>query len=44
MNNAAATMIDIVSLVTCVNDIIGEIAFALEEQQRGIEQVAQAVS
>ena len=44
MNNAAATMIDIVSSVTRVNDIMGEIASASEEQQRGIEQVAQAVS
>ena len=30
--------------VTRVNDIMGEIASASEEQQRGIEQVAQAVS
>lgn len=37
-------MIDIVSSVTRVNDIMGEIASASEEQQRGIEQVAQAVS
>lgn len=44
VNNAAATMIDIVSSVTRVNDIMGEIASASEEQQRGIEQVAQAVS
>ncbi|XPE44872.1 methyl-accepting chemotaxis protein [Shigella flexneri] len=44
VNNAAATMIDIVSSVTRVNDITGEIASASEEQQRGIEQVAQAVS
>jgi len=41
VNNAAATMIDIVSSVTRVNDIMGEIASASEEQQRG---VAQAVS
>lgn len=44
MNNAAATMTDIVSSVTRVNDIMGEIASASEEQRRGIEQVAQAVS
>ncbi|EET4121842.1 methyl-accepting chemotaxis protein II [Escherichia coli] len=44
VNNAAATMIDIVSSVTRVDDIMGEIASASEEQQRGIEQVAQAVS
>ena len=44
VNNAAATMIDIVSSVTRVNDIMGEIASASEERQRGIEQVAQAVS
>ncbi|EOL7905188.1 methyl-accepting chemotaxis protein IV [Escherichia coli] len=43
VNNAAATMIDIVSSVTRVNDIMG-VASASEEQQRGIEQVAQAVS
>lgn len=43
-STAAATMIDIVSSVTRVNDIMGEIASASEEQQRGIEQVAQAVS
>lgn len=44
VNNAAATMTDIVSSVTRVNDIMGEIASASEEQRRGIEQVAQAVS
>ncbi|MBC3266696.1 methyl-accepting chemotaxis protein, partial [Escherichia coli] len=44
VNNAAATMTDIVSSVTRVNDIMGEIASASEEQWRGIEQVAQAVS
>lgn len=44
VNNVAATMTDIVSSVTRVNDIMGEIASASEEQQRGIEQVAQAVS
>ncbi|MDI4596549.1 aerotaxis receptor, partial [Klebsiella pneumoniae] len=32
VNNAAATMIDIVSSVTRVNDIMGEIASASEEQ------------
>jgi methyl-accepting chemotaxis protein-4 (peptide sensor receptor) len=30
--------------VTRVNDIMGEIASASDEQRRGIEQVAQAVS
>ncbi|MCV4731721.1 methyl-accepting chemotaxis protein, partial [Escherichia coli] len=44
VNNAAATMTDIVSSVTRVNDIMGEIASASEEQRRGIEQVVQAVS
>ena len=37
VNNAAATMTDIVSSVTRVNDIMGEIASASEEQRRGIE-------
>ncbi|XNM49072.1 hypothetical protein ACLK17_11535 [Escherichia coli] len=44
MNNAAATIIDTVSSGDPVNNITGEIASASEEQQRGIEQVAQAVS
>lgn len=41
---AARTMTEIVSSVTRVNDIMGEIASASDEQRRGIEQVAQAVS
>ncbi|WP_054180678.1 methyl-accepting chemotaxis protein IV [Trabulsiella odontotermitis] len=41
---AASTMQDIVRSVTQVNDIMGEIASASDEQRRGIEQVAQAVS
>ncbi|MEG1213939.1 MAG: methyl-accepting chemotaxis protein IV, partial [Leclercia sp.] len=40
---AARTMTEIVSSVTRVNDIMGEIASASDEQRRGIEQVAQAV-
>lgn len=39
VNNAAATMIDIVSSVTRVNDIMGEIASASEEQQRGLSRL-----
>ena len=41
---ASRTMTEIVSSVTRVNDIMGEIASASDEQRRGIEQVAQAVS
>lgn len=41
---AARTMTEIVSSVTRVNDIMGDIASASDEQRRGIEQVAQAVS
>ncbi|EHM45940.1 putative methyl-accepting chemotaxis protein I [Yokenella regensburgei ATCC 43003] len=41
---AANTMQDIVQSVTQVNDIMGEIASASDEQRRGIEQVALAVS
>lgn len=37
-------MTEIVRSVTQVNDIMGEIASASDEQRRGIEQVAQAVS
>ena len=44
VDTAANTMTEIVSSVTQVNDIMGEIASASDEQRRGIEQVAQAVS
>lgn len=44
VNTAAHTMTEIVSSVTRVNDIMGEIASASDEQRRGIEQVAQAVT
>ena len=44
VDTAAATMAEIVRSVTQVNDIMGEIASASDEQRRGIEQVAQAVS
>ena len=37
-------MNDIVNAVTRVTDIMGEIASASDEQSRGIDQVAQAVS
>lgn len=42
--SAGETMEEIVQSVTRVNDIMGEIASASDEQRRGIEQVAQAVS
>lgn len=44
VGTAAQTMTDIVRSVTQVNDIMGEIASASDEQRRGIEQVALAVS
>ncbi|MGV2810793.1 methyl-accepting chemotaxis protein IV [Enterobacter cancerogenus] len=44
VDTAAQTMNEIVTSVTRVNDIMGEIASASDEQRRGIEQVAQAVS
>ena len=44
VDTAARTMTEIVSSVTRVNDIMGEIASASDEQRRGIEQVAQAVT
>ena len=44
VDNSAQTMAEIVRSVTQVNDIMGEIASASDEQRRGIEQVAQAVS
>ncbi|EXU76109.1 methyl-accepting chemotaxis protein [Erwinia mallotivora] len=42
--SAGETMEEIVQSVTRVNDIMGEIASASDEQRRGIEQVALAVS
>lgn len=39
VNNATATMTDIVSSVTRVNDIMGEIASASEEQRRGLSRL-----
>ncbi|EOS93200.1 methyl-accepting chemotaxis protein [Erwinia tracheiphila] len=42
--SAGETMDEIVQSVTRVNDIMGEIASASDEQRRGIEQVARAVS
>ncbi|MGO3909325.1 methyl-accepting chemotaxis protein IV [Huaxiibacter chinensis] len=44
VDTAAKTMTEIVTSVTRVNDIMGEIASASDEQRRGIEQVAQAVT
>ncbi|MDF7760163.1 methyl-accepting chemotaxis protein II [Kosakonia cowanii] len=44
VGNAGETMLDIVNAVTRVNDIMGEIASASDEQSRGIDQVALAVS
>ncbi|MGQ8773989.1 methyl-accepting chemotaxis protein [Serratia sp. NA_112.1] len=44
VENSGATMQDIVRSVTRVNDIMGEIASASDEQSRGIEQVTQAVT
>ncbi|QJT81293.1 methyl-accepting chemotaxis protein IV [Kosakonia sp. MUSA4] len=44
VDTAAQTMTEIVRSVTQVNDIMGEIASASDEQRRGIEQVALAVS
>ncbi|EFR0453457.1 HAMP domain-containing protein [Salmonella enterica] len=42
--SAGETMTDIVNAVTRVTDIMGEIASASDEQSRGIDQVALAVS
>ncbi|XTZ39980.1 methyl-accepting chemotaxis protein II [Salmonella enterica] len=44
VESAGETMMDIVNAVTRVNDIMGEIASASDEQSRGIDQVALAVS
>jgi methyl-accepting chemotaxis protein-4 (peptide sensor receptor) len=44
VDTSAKTMMEIVHSVTQVNDIMGEIASASDEQRRGIEQVALAVS
>ncbi|MCV9878996.1 methyl-accepting chemotaxis protein [Brenneria izbisi] len=43
VGNAGKTMDDIVTSVTQVHDIMGEIATASDEQSRGIEQVNQAI-
>ncbi|HDF2344216.1 TPA: Tar ligand binding domain-containing protein [Morganella morganii] len=42
--SAGETMTEVVSAVTRVTDIMGEIASASEEQSRGIDQVGRAVS
>ncbi|WP_374191067.1 methyl-accepting chemotaxis protein [Candidatus Symbiopectobacterium sp. 'North America'] len=44
VQDAGETMKEIVTAVTRVTDIMGEIATALDEQSRGIEQVSQAVA
>ncbi|MFH8134799.1 methyl-accepting chemotaxis protein [Pantoea osteomyelitidis] len=44
VESAGETMSDIVSAVTRVTDIMGEIASASDEQSRGIDQVGQAVT
>ena len=44
VESAGETMSDIVNAVTRVTDIMGEIASASDEQSRGIDQVALAVS
>ncbi|EIV7687069.1 methyl-accepting chemotaxis citrate transducer [Salmonella enterica] len=44
VREAGETMKEIVTAVTRVTDIMGEIASASDEQSKGIEQVAQAVS
>ncbi|HCT4719743.1 TPA: methyl-accepting chemotaxis protein II [Citrobacter koseri] len=44
VESAGETMRDIVNAVTRVTDIMGEIASASDEQSRGIDQVALAVS
>ncbi|MGE9549886.1 methyl-accepting chemotaxis protein [Erwinia amylovora] len=44
VESAGETMADIVSAVTRVTDIMGEIASASDEQSRGIDQVGSAVT
>ena len=44
VNEAGATMAEIVNAVTRVTDIMGEIASASDEQSRGIDQVGLAVA
>ncbi|MCH9271878.1 methyl-accepting chemotaxis protein [Pantoea ananatis] len=44
VNRAGVTMEDIVRSVTQVRDIMGEIAAASDEQNRGITQIAQAMT
>ncbi|MBP2171386.1 methyl-accepting chemotaxis protein [Erwinia toletana] len=43
VTRAGDTMENVVSAITRVNDIMGEISSASEEQSRGIEQIARAV-
>ncbi|KMK85270.1 methyl-accepting chemotaxis sensory transducer [Pectobacterium brasiliense ICMP 19477] len=43
VGNAGKTMNDIVTSITQVHDIMGEIATASDEQSRGISQVSQAI-
>ncbi|MDR3433046.1 MAG: methyl-accepting chemotaxis protein [Rouxiella aceris] len=44
VESAGETMTDMVGAVTRVTDIMGEITSASDEQSRGIEQVAQAIT
>ncbi|NML97719.1 HAMP domain-containing protein [Paraburkholderia sp. RP-4-7] len=44
VGQAGATMQEIISAVSRVTDIMGEIAAASDEQSRGIEQIGQAVT
>ena len=44
VQRAGVTMQEIMASVTQVNDIMGEIAAATDEQERGISQIAQAMS
>lgn len=44
VESAGETMAEIVSAVTRVTDIMGEIASASDEQSRGIDQVGLAVA
>ncbi|MEH0875277.1 methyl-accepting chemotaxis protein [Pectobacterium cacticida] len=43
VGNAGKTMHDIVTSITQVHDIMGEIASASDEQSRGISQISQAI-
>lgn len=44
VNEAGRTMVEIIGAVQRVNQIVGEIAIASEQQSRGIDQVAVAVT